>query len=204
MLKFTYYIKSIFVDDNVINKLNQLEKNNKTFDKTYKNYYKKLDNIELNMKNKIEVLENKVYNNEKKFESLSTDILKKNDDIIILKNYMNTNINYNTQIKNFIEKEFKSLLTDISKNTDDIIIIKNNINTNIENNIQIKQRLNVFEKEQKSIEKSIKNMEINNLKLIDKLNKRIETCDNECKLNYQNLYQNLDNMKNVRKMLVMN
>ena len=46
-------------------------------------------------------------------------------------------------------------------------------------------------------------MEKNYLKLINRLNDRIDSCEKETKNNY-NLFKNIDNMKQVRKMLVMN
>ncbi len=178
--KFTYYFRSIFVDDNVIiiNRIKVLEKNlentNQNSSKIQKTYTEQLDKFEKNLRSKMDIIENKVLETEKCYEELR-------------------------EREQYIEQEIKSLSTDVSKNSSDIIILKNYININN----QIEERLDKFQELQVTIENDIQCMEKNYLKLINRLNDRIDSCEKETKNNH-NLFKNIDNMKQVRKMLVMN
>ena len=180
--KFTYYFRSIFVDDNVINRIKVLEKNlentNQNSSKIQKTYTEQLDKFEKNLRTKMDIIENKVLETEKYYEELR-------------------------EKEQYIEQEIKSLSTDVSKNSSDIIILKNYINTNIKTNNEIEKRLDKFQELQISIENDIQCMEKNYLKLINRLNDRIDSCEKETKNNH-NLFKNIDNMKQMRKMLVMN
>jgi len=178
--KFTYYFRSIFVDDNVIiiNRIKVLEKNlentNQNSSKIQKTYTEQLDKFEKNLRSKMDIIENKVLETEKCYEELR-------------------------EREQYIEQEIKSLSTDVSKNSSDIIILKNYININN----QIEERLDKFQELQVTIENDIQCMEKNYLKLINRLNDRIDSCEKETKNNH-NLFKNIDNMKQVRKMLIMN
>jgi chromosome segregation ATPase len=180
--KFTYYFRSIFVDDNVINRIKVLERNlentNQNSSKIQKTYTEQLDKFEKNLRSKMDIIENKVLETEQCYEELR-------------------------EREQYIEQEIKSLSTDVSKNSSDIIILKNYINTNIKTNNEIEERLDKFQELQVTIENDIQCMEKNYLKLINRLNDRIDSCEKETKNNH-NLFKNIDNMKQVRKMLVMN
>ena len=60
--KFTYYFRSIFVDDNVINRIKVLEKNlentNQNSSKIQKNYTEQLNKFEKNLRTKMDIIEN--------------------------------------------------------------------------------------------------------------------------------------------------
>lgn len=180
--KVTYYFRSIFVDDNIVNRIKLLEKNleisNTNSSKIQENYTKQINKFEKDLCSKINIIENKVLETEQNYEKLR-------------------------EREKYIEQEIKSLSTDISKNSSDIIILKNYINTNIKTNNEIQDRLDKFQESQVGIENDIQCMEKNYLKLINRLNERIDNCEKETKNNH-NLVKNIDNMKQVRKMLVMN
>ena len=147
--KTSKYVKYLLRDEHVVERINILENSLRDRNEISKQlliYSTKIEEIEIDIRNKLISLEEKIEDLTNNFEEFSEKECK-------------------------IQSDLKLLGKELTKNTVDIELLKGDISDKYDLNNNVQSRLDLFVNNQKDISKTVKTMEDKHKKVVTKVNK---------------------------------